>query len=204
MQTLQLVLKCWKVPLGYAIHHPNILKFVWGCFSKLKKSLSIRACWESCNTGLWRGRAAPTHTENFHHPGMTSLNILAPAVLSQLSQWKSTFCWFPKRTIISNCIYGLTEAQKCSCSHHVRLRQCKLWKLINSIMRSLAQAEPHLRQERLAVILRRNMWQRITESLHSLKFFHTKVSTRWALVEAEIGECSWLWFMQLSALSKTS
>lgn len=92
----------------------------------------------------------------------------------------------------------LTEIQKCSRSHHVRLREWKLWKLINFIMRSLGQAEPHLRQKCLPGISRRSMW-RENHSLGSLKFFHTRVSTCWALVEAEIGECSRVWFMQISA-----
>lgn len=92
----------------------------------------------------------------------------------------------------------LTEIQKRSCSHHVSLREWKLWKLINFITRSLGQAEPHLRQKCLPGIPRRSMW-RENHSLGSLKFFHTRVSTCWALVEAEIGECSRVWFMQISA-----
>lgn len=84
--------------------------------------------WESRDTAPWRDRAAATPAQKIPQSRDEFPNIPAPAVFSQpaaLARLKFAFYWLPKGTISYKCIYVLTGTQKCSCSHHVRLRQCR-------------------------------------------------------------------------------
>lgn len=76
MQIFPLVLKRWEFPLGYPIHHPNILKFVLAWFLLFKNIPGATCVHQSIGEAVTQllegtGLLLPQHRK-FHNPGMNS------------------------------------------------------------------------------------------------------------------------------------